>query len=208
MTPFEVMYDHRCRTHLNWIEPSQRTIFDPDLVTKAEKLVHCIQFNLKGAKSRQESYDNKRHRLLELEAGDHVYLRVSPTQDVKRFGIKGKLEPRCIGLFLVLARLGVVVYQLELPPSLADVHNMFHVSQLRKYLKSPVEVADNDVVPPDADLSYPEHLVKLLGQQDRVMRRQTIHFYKVQWSCHSEKELTWETEEFLRSNNLDFLPPR
>jgi hypothetical protein len=99
-----------------------------------------------------------------------VYLRVSPTRGVKRFGIKGKLAPCYIGLFPVLAKLGNVAYQLELPPSMEGVHNMFHVSQLKKYLKPPINVVVDDVASLDADLSYPEHLVKLLGQQDRVMR--------------------------------------
>jgi hypothetical protein len=88
---------------------------------------------------------------------------------VKIFGIKGKLAPCYIGLFPVLARLGDVAYQLELPPSLVGVHNMFHVSQLKKCLKSPADVIVDDVMPLDADLSYLDNLVKLLGQHDRVM---------------------------------------
>jgi hypothetical protein len=82
------------------------------------------------------------------------------------FGIKGKLAPCYISPFPVLARLGNVAYRLELPPSLAGVHNMFHVSQLKKYLKPPIDIVIDDVAPLDADLSCPEHLVKLLDQQD------------------------------------------
>jgi hypothetical protein len=100
-----------------------------------------------------------------------MYLRVSPTRGVKRFGIKGKLAPRYIGLFLILTRLGNVAYHLELPPTLAGVHNMFQVSQLKKCLKPPEDVVVDDVSPLDADLSYLEHPVKILDQQDRVMRR-------------------------------------
>jgi hypothetical protein len=76
---------------------------------------------------------------------------------VKRFGIKGKLEPRYIGPFLVLARLGNMAYRLELPPALAGVHNVFHISQLKKRLRPPVDVVVDDVSPLDNDLSYPEH---------------------------------------------------
>jgi hypothetical protein len=83
---------------------------------------------------------------------------------VKRFGIKSKLPPRYIGPFLIFAGLGNVAYHLELPPTLADVHNMFHVSQLKKYLRPPVDVIVDDVSPLDADLSYPEHPVKILDQ--------------------------------------------
>jgi hypothetical protein len=99
-----------------------------------------------------------------------VYLHVSPTRGVKRFGIKDKLAPRYIGLFPMLVKLGNVAYRLELPPSLEGVHNVFHISQLKKYLKPPTNVVVDDVASLDADLSYPEHLVKLLGQHDQVMR--------------------------------------
>jgi hypothetical protein len=95
-----------------------------------------------------------------------VYLCVLPTRGVKRFVIKGKLATRYIGPFLVLAKLGNVAYHLELPPTLAGVHNVFHVSQLKKCLKLPVDVVVNDVSPLDADMSYPEHPVKILDQQN------------------------------------------
>jgi hypothetical protein len=86
MTPFEVLYRHRCLTPLNWIELGEKAIFGPDLVEEAEAVVRHIQDNLKVAKSLQETYANKRRRPLEFEVGDHVYLRVSPMKGVKRFG--------------------------------------------------------------------------------------------------------------------------
>jgi hypothetical protein len=127
---------------------------------------------------------------------------------VKRFGINGKLAPCYIGMFPILEKLGVVAYKLELLPSLVGVHDVFHVSQVKKCLRALTDVLANDVAPLEADLSYPEHLVKLLGQQDWVMRRRMIRFYKVQWSHHFEEEVTWETEDFLCSNYSDFLTPR
>jgi hypothetical protein len=80
-----------------------------------------------------------------------MYLHVSPTRDVKRFGIKGNLAPRYIGLFLILARLGNVAYRLELPPTLTCVHNVFHISQLKKCLKPPVDAIIDDVAPLNTD---------------------------------------------------------
>jgi hypothetical protein len=126
--------------------------------------LHPVQ--LKAAKPRQESYANKQRRPLEFEASDRVHLRVSPTRGVKKFRINGKLAPRYIGPFLILARLGNVAYHLELPSALAGVHNVFHVSQLKKCLMPPVDVVVDDISPLDADLSYPEHLAKILDQQD------------------------------------------
>jgi hypothetical protein len=135
-----------------------------------------------------------------------MYLRVSPMFHVRRFGIKGKLAPRYIGPFPILEKHGAVAYNLELLPSLVGVHDVFQVSQLKKCLKAPADVVINDVTLLEAYLSYPEHPVKLLGKQDWVRRRRTICFYKVQWSRHSEEETTWDIEEFLHSNYLDFLP--
>jgi hypothetical protein len=144
---------------------------------------------------------------LEFEVGNHVYLRVSPMKDVKRFGVKGKLAPRYIGSFPILEKCGTVAYKLDLPPSLAGVHDIFHVSQLKKYLKAPMDVVLSEVTPLEVDLSYPEHPIKILDQQDRVTRCKTIKFFKIQWSNHSEEEATWESEDFLRSRHRDFVLP-
>jgi hypothetical protein len=127
---------------------------------------------------------------LEFEVGDHVYLRVSPMKGVKRFGEKGKLAPRYIGLFPILEKCGSVAYKLDLPPSLDGVHDIFHVLQLKKCLRAHVDVMFPEVTPLEVDLSYPEHPIKVLDQKDRVTRRKAFKFFKTQWSNHSE-EATW-----------------
>jgi hypothetical protein len=126
---------------------------------------------------------------------------------VNRFGVKGKLASRYIGLFAILEKYGTVAYKLDLPPSLARVHDIFHVSQLKKCLKAPVDVVLPEVTPLEVDLSYLEHPIKVLDQKDRIMRRKIIKFFKIQWSNHSEKEATWESEDFLRSHHPDFVLP-
>jgi hypothetical protein len=93
-----------------------------------------------------------------------------------------------------------VAYKLELPSSLAGVHDIFHVSQLKKYLKTPVDVVLPDVAPLESNLTYPKHLVKILNQKNRVTRCKTVKFFKVQWSNHTEEEATWESEEFFHSD--------
>jgi hypothetical protein len=144
---------------------------------------------------------------LEFEVEDHVYLRVSPMKGVKRFGVKGKLAPRYIGPFPILEKCGSMAYKLDLPPSLAGVHDIFHVSQVKKCLKAPVDIVLPEVTPLEADFSYPEHPINVLDQKDRVMRLKTIKFFKIQWSNHSEEEATWESEDFLRSRHPDIILP-
>jgi hypothetical protein len=130
-----------------------------------------------------------------------VYLKVSPIKGVKRFGVKGKLSPRYIGPFPILEKCGNVAYKLELPPSLVGVHDIFHVSQLKKCMKAHVDVVLPDVAPLETGLSYPEHPIKILEQKSHVTRRKMIKFYKIQWSNHTEEEATWKIEDFLRSRH-------
>ncbi len=144
---------------------------------------------------------------MEFEVGDHVYLRVSPMKGMKRFGVKGKLVPHYFGPFPILGKCGTVAYKIDLPPSLAGVHDIFHVSQLKKCLKAHVDIVLLEVTPLEADLSYPEHQIKVLDQKDRVTRRKTIKFFKIQWSNHSEEEATWESEDFLHSRHPVFILP-
>jgi hypothetical protein len=102
MAPFEALYGRRCRTPLNWSEPGERNFFRPDMVKETEEKVQRIIHNLKEAQARQKSYADKRRQPLYFLVGDYVYLKVSPMKGVSRFGVKGKLAPQYIGLFLFL----------------------------------------------------------------------------------------------------------
>jgi hypothetical protein len=207
MAPFEVLYKCRCHTPHNWIEPGEKVIFGPDIIDEAEAMVHRIQDNLKAAKSRQESYANKRHRPLEFEVGDHVYLKVSSMKGVKSFGVKEKLSPHYIEPFPILEKCEIVAYKLELPPSLVGVYDIFHVSQLKKCLKAPVDVVLPEVALLEADLAYPEHPIWILDQKSCVTMRKMIKFFRIQWSNHNVEEATWKSDDFICSRHLDFELP-
>ena len=124
---------------------------------------------------------------------------------VQQFGVKGKLAPRYVGPFLITERCGPVAYRLELPAQLSAVHNIFHISQLRKCLRVPTKIVEMENVQLEPDLVYPEHPVKIVDYKTRVTWNQISKFYKVQWSSHSEQEATWETEEFVQSKCPDLL---
>jgi hypothetical protein len=205
MAPFEALYGRRCCTPLNWSEPSERCFFRPDMVKEAEDKVQKIIYNMKKAQARQENYADTRRMPLYFLEGDYVYLKVSPMKGVSRFGVKGKLAPRYIGPFLVLEQCGPVAYRLQLPETLSAVHNVFHVSQLKKCLRVPDRIIEVTDVVLEPDLTYSEHPIRVLDQKDRVTRRKTLKFYKIQWNQHSKDEATWETQDFLEKNFPGFL---
>ena len=124
---------------------------------------------------------------------------------VQRFGVRGKMAPRYVGPFPIIERCGPVAYQVEFPPHLSAVHNIFHVSQLKKCLRVPTEAVGMENLQLEPDLVYPEHPVRIVDHKTPVTRNQTSKFYKVQWSNHSEREATWETEEFVQSKCPELL---
>jgi hypothetical protein len=127
---------------------------------------------------------------LRFQVGDFVYLKVSPMRGLRRFKIRGKLAPRYIGPFKILEQRGELAYQLELPPQLSDVHDVFHVSQLRKCLRVLVEQMPLEELTAGEDLTYQEFPVKILDTSDKVTRNNHYKMCKVQWSNHTEEEAT------------------
>jgi hypothetical protein len=109
-------------------------------VTEAERKVKLIRKNLEAAQARQKSYHDKRRKPLQFEVGDFVYLKVSPTKGVQRFGIKGKLAPRYIGPYKIIEACGPVAYKLKLPPKMSAIHDVFHVSQLKRCVRLSIEI--------------------------------------------------------------------
>jgi len=190
MAPFEALYGRRCRTPLSWSQTGERKIFGPDLVTEVENKVKVIQANLKAAQSRQKSYADKRRKPLQFEVGDHVYLRVSPTKGVQRFGLKGKLAPRYIGPFDILEICGPATYRIRLPFWLAVVHDVFHISQLKKCVKVPEEIIEQHDLEVELDLSYVEYPMKIPDSKERSTRREKVRMYKIHWNHHTEEEAT------------------
>jgi hypothetical protein len=121
-----------------------------------------VRENLRFAQSRQKSYTDHRRRELSFEVGDFVYLKVSPMRGLRHFKVRDKLALRFIGPFKILEKRGEVAYQLELPPQLFDVHDVFHVSQLKKCLHMPKEQLPMEEWEAKEDLSYQEYPVKIL----------------------------------------------
>nr|CAE03619.3 OSJNBb0003B01.10 [Oryza sativa Japonica Group] len=199
MAPFEALYGRKCRTPLFWDQTGERQLFGTEVLAEAEEKVRIIRERLRIAQSRQKSYADNRRRELTFEAGDYVYLRVTPLRGVHRFQTKGKLAPRFVGPYKILERRGEVAYQLELPSNMIGIHDVFHVSQLKKCLRVPEEQADSEHIDIQEDLTYVEKPVRILDTSERRTRNKVTRFCRVQWSHHSEEEATWEREDELKA---------
>jgi hypothetical protein len=180
MAPFEMLYGRRCQTPLFWSETGEQKVFGPDILQEAKKQVRMVRENLRVAQSRQKSYVDHRRRELSFEVGDFVYLKVSPMRGLHHFKVRGKLAPRFIGSFKITEKRGEVTYQLELPSQLSDVHNVFHVSQLKKCLCVPEEQFPMEDLSTSEDLSYQDYPVNILETSERVTRNKRIKMCKVQ----------------------------
>jgi hypothetical protein len=161
-------------TPLYWDQTGEMQFFGLEIIQEEEEQVRLIRENLRTVQSRQKSYADTRRSQLEFKEGDHVYLKVSPIRGMRRFKVKGKLSPHFIGPFMLLKRVGEVAYQLELTDHLADVHDVFHVSQLKKCLRVPEEQLPMEHLSVQDDLTYTEYPIKILDTLTCVTRSKVI----------------------------------
>ncbi|KAD4179825.1 hypothetical protein E3N88_28416 [Mikania micrantha] len=168
-----------------------------DVELMANKLAQ-VRARLKAAQDRQKSYADKRRRPIEFNVGDRVLLKVSPWKGLIRFRKRGKLSPRYIGPFKILARIGKVAYRLELPDELSSIHPTFHVSHLRKCLADETPHVLYDEIEVDDKLHYVEEPVAILDRDEKRLRNKVVKMVKVQWKHRKGSEATWETEEEMR----------
>ncbi|KAH0733004.1 hypothetical protein KY289_004192 [Solanum tuberosum] len=207
MAPYEALYRRRCRSPIGWFEVGEAGLIGPELVHQSMKKVKVIQERLKTAQSRQESYTNVRRRELKFEVDDWVYLKVSPMKGVMRFGKKGKLSPRYIGLYRISKMIGNVAYELELPQELAAVHPVFHISMLRKCIGDPSLIIPTEDIGIKDSLAYEEILIQILDRQVRKLRTKEVASVKVLWRNQFLEEATWEDDEDMKKRYPHLFEP-
>ncbi|XP_038975919.1 uncharacterized protein LOC120106896 [Phoenix dactylifera] len=200
MAPYEALYGRKCRSPLHWDEVGERKLLGPELVQSARDKVLLITRRLQAAQDRQKRWADKGRRELEFLEGNFVFLKISPSRGVTRFGRHGKLSPRYIGPFEVLAKVGKVAYKLALPPELSGIHDVFHVSLLRRYIPDSSHVLQYEPLQINEDLTYEEAPLRIVDKKEQILRRRTIPYVKVQWANHTEREATWELEEEMRQS--------
>ncbi|GJT82938.1 putative reverse transcriptase domain-containing protein [Tanacetum coccineum] len=166
--PFEALYGRKCRSPVCWTEVGEAQILGPELIQETTKRIVQIKQRMQAARDRQKSYADLKCKPMEFQVGDKVMLKVSPWKGVVHFGKRGKLNPRYVGPFKVLGKVGEVAYKLELPEELSRVHNTFH------FVEEPVEIVDREV---------------------KWLKRSRISLIKVRWNTKRGPEFTWERED-------------
>ncbi|CAH9102252.1 unnamed protein product [Cuscuta epithymum] len=198
MPPYEALYGRRCRTPLCWDEVGMAKLEGTDLVEVTKSKVKLIRERLKAAQDRQKSYADKRRRTLEFKVDDEVFLKVSPWKGIIRFQTRGKLNPRYIGPFRIIEKVGAVAYRLQLTPELEKIHNVFHVSMLKKYVRDPSHVLEKPPVEVREDLNYAVQPVRVIDRKVKKLRSKEVPMVKVLWKSDRVEEETWETEALMR----------
>ncbi|GJR18333.1 reverse transcriptase domain-containing protein [Tanacetum coccineum] len=194
-SPFEALYGRKCRSPVIWNEVGESQLIGPELVQETTEKIVQIRERLKTARSRQKCYADRRRKPLEFQVGDRVLLRVSPWKGVVRFGKRGKLAPRFVGPFEIVERIGPVAYRLRLPQELSCIHDVFHVSNLKKCLaESDIQIPLEEIRVNDK-VYFIEEPVEIVDRQIKKLKRSWIPIVKVRWDSRRGAEFTWERED-------------
>ncbi|KAI3732508.1 hypothetical protein L1987_63713 [Smallanthus sonchifolius] len=194
--PFEALYGRKCRSPICWTEVGDSQLTGPELVFETSEKIIQIRNRMATARDRQKSYADKRHKPLEFQVGDMVLLKVSHWKGVIRFGKRGKLNPRYVGPFKIVKRIGPVAYQLDVPEGLSGVHNVFHVSNLKKCLADESLSVPLEELHIDEQLCFIEEPVEIMDREVKSLKHSKIPITK-------RKTLSQKVLILYRTVNMD-----
>eukprot|EP00253_Pinus_taeda_P017239 PITA_17239 len=197
MSPFEVLYGRKCRTPSSWGGPEDKFLLGPEMLEEMEVMVKRVRANLKMAQDRQKNFADRKRTFKEYQVGEHVYIRIRARKSTLQWNACAKLAPRFCGPFQILARVGPVAYQLALPSHIR-VHNVFHVSVLKKYVYDPRHIISWQDIQVEPEGEFLVEPVNILDQRRVELRRKVISQVKVQWQHFGPEEATWEDEQMMR----------
>ncbi|GKB04184.1 putative reverse transcriptase domain-containing protein, partial [Tanacetum coccineum] len=193
--PFKALYGRKCHSPVCWAEVRQVQLTGPEMVQEITEKVIQIKQRMQVARDRQKSYADLKCKPMEFQVGDRVILKVSPWKGVVRFGKWGKLNPRYVGPFKVLEKIGIIAYKLELPQELSRFHNTFHVSNLKKcYSDEPLAVP-LEGLHVDDKIRFVEEPVEIMDQEVKWLKQSRIPIVKVRWNSMRGPEFTWKRED-------------
>ena len=200
MASYETLYGRRCRTPLCWYQDGEAVLVGLELLEQTTKKVRIVRNRMQASQSRQKAYADRKRRPLEFAAGDHVFLRVTQTTSVGRALRSRKLSPKFLGPYQISRRIGPMAYEIALPPQLANLHPVFHVSQLRKYVFDPAHVFEAEDIQIREDLTMEVPPIALGDSKVEENRGKTVNLFKVIWDRRTG-DSTWELEEDMRKSH-------
>ncbi|GKC44433.1 hypothetical protein Tco_1062155 [Tanacetum coccineum] len=177
-TPFEALYGHKCRSSVYWTKVGDSQLTDLEIIHETTEKIIQFKNRVQAARDCQKSYTDMRRKPLEFQVGDKVKLKVSPWKGVICFAKQGKLNPRYIGPFNILAKVGTVAYKLELPEQLSRVHSTFHVSNLKKCLSDKTLAILLDEIQNNEKLYFVEEPVEIIDREVKCLKQSRIPIVK------------------------------
>ncbi|GJR81286.1 putative reverse transcriptase domain-containing protein [Tanacetum coccineum] len=196
--PFKALCGQKCQSPVCWAEVGHAQLIDLEIIHESTEKIVQIKSRIQAARYRQKSYADVRRKPLEFQEGDRVMLKVSPWKGVTCFGKRGKLNPRYIKPFKVLAKVGTVAYRIELPQQLSKVHSMFHVSNLKECLSDEPLAILLDEIHIDDKLHFVEEPMEIMDREVKRLKQIRIPIIKVQWNSKRGPEFTLEREDQFR----------
>ncbi|GJX59934.1 putative reverse transcriptase domain-containing protein [Tanacetum coccineum] len=197
---FEVLCGCKCRSPICWAEVGYSQLTGPEIIHETTKKIIQIKSRIQSTRDRQKSYADVRRKPLEFQVGDKVMLKVSPWKRVIRFGKQEKLNPRYIGPFKIIAKVGTVAYRLELSEKLSRVHSTFHISNLKKCLADETLSILLDEIQIDKKLHFIEEHVEVMDHEVKHLKQSRILIVKVRWNSRRGPEFMWEREDQMQKN--------
>ncbi|XP_073317280.1 uncharacterized protein [Primulina huaijiensis] len=179
MAQYEALYGRKYILPIHWDEVGESITLGPEIIQHTAEMVAKIRDRMKTSHSRQKSYVDERRRDLEFAVGDHVFIKIATMKDVMRFGKKGKLSLRFIAPFEILEIVGSLAYRVAVPPNLARVHKVIHISMLCKYMSNPSHVLKFEPLQLKPNMSYEEKPTQILVRQERRLWNKVIKMVKV-----------------------------
>ncbi|GKB19815.1 hypothetical protein Tco_0853738, partial [Tanacetum coccineum] len=196
--PFQALYGRNCRSPVCWAEVRDAQLTGLEIIHETTEKIIQIKQRIQATRDRQKSYANVRRKPLEFQVCDRVMLKVLPWKGVIRLGKQGKLNPRYIGPFKVLSKVGTVAYRLELPQQFSRVHSTFHISNLKKCLSNEPLAIPLDEIHIDDKLYFVEEPVEIKDREVKQLKQSRIPIIKVRWNSRRVPEFTWEREDQFR----------
>ncbi|GJY94450.1 hypothetical protein Tco_0510811 [Tanacetum coccineum] len=176
---FEALYGRKFRSPICWAEVGDSQLIGPEIIHETTEKIVQIKSRIQAARDREKSYTDVRRKPLEFQVGDKVMLKVSSWKGVIHFGKRGKLNPRYIGPFKIIAKVGTISYRLELPKQLSRVHSTFHVLKLKKCMADEPLAIPSDEIQVDDKLHFVKEPIEIMDHEVKHLKQSRILIVKV-----------------------------